>query len=198
MNVAHGVAGDERTNGYAVEANACAGSTAFHGACRAIKLAHGSACACADIACLGAWVAAGGHAGAVAAVCIGANARVAHGQIKQHCGRNQWQLAVTGIQADMLLFQPAHHAIGCGKTPGAAASEQYGVHFFNQIAGAQQIGFACAGGCTTNIYGGRGRFARDDDAAARGALWMAVVPHFNALHAGDAVHLSGLMMGFWK
>ena len=89
------------------------------------------------------------------------------------------------IKADMVLFQPAHHAISSGQAKGAAAGEQDRVDFFDQVHRPQEVGFAGAGRAAALVHpaDGPGR-GQNDSTAGRCFKILRVAD----LHTGDEVH----------
>ena len=189
-HIAHRVAGNERAHGHTIDRDRSAANAALHGPRHAEHLAHAGPRARTDIA-LGRVGARGGGAGGVARCCIGPDAHVAHHQIEQHGRRHERKPAYANVQPHALLFQPAHGARGGLQAPGATAREHHGMHFFDQVAGVEQIGFTGSRRCAAHVHPGHGTLTGDHHAAARGAARVGEMSHLDPSHAGDAARIGG-------
>ena len=189
-HVTQGIAGNQCAHGDATHGNGRGAHAALHGPLHAKNLADHGAGASAYIA-LGRIIARCGGTGGIAGGGVGADAHVAHQQVKQHGGGHDGQAAYRHVKAHAAFLQPAHGAGGGLQPPGAAASQHDGVHLFNQIARVEQVGLARARCCAAHIDTAHGAFARHDHGATGGAARVGEVAHLDAGHAGDAASVAG-------
>ena len=90
-------------------------------------------------------------------------------------------------EAAAALLQPAHDAAGGVQAEGAAAAEKDGVDAVDEVAGAEEVGLAGAGGAAAHVGGGDGAVGAEDDCAAGGGLPVGPVTDLEAGDGGNGV-----------
>jgi hypothetical protein len=114
--------------------------------------------------------------GAVAGVCV-RRLGTADGEVEEDRGGDDGDAQAGHLDADVALGEEAHDAAGRVEAEGGATAEQDGVDLLDDVAGAQEIGFARAGGGAADIDAAHGAGRAEHDGAAGGGATVGPVTH---------------------